>query len=97
MAIQRMIKKDAKMSAEIGTLLFERLNEIFIYLVSEHTEEELQHYKSLAEANKPFDEPWMDHLQALQLLISEFERSAVESGQTYDTDVQDDMSNLQDS
>lgn len=87
MATQKMIKKDAKMSVEIGTLLLENLNEIFLYLINEHTEEELQHYKSLVENDKPLEEPWMNHLQSLQLLISEFERSAVESGQTYEADV----------
>lgn len=96
MAKQLMIKKDAKMTAEIGTLFFERLNELFAYIVSERTEEELARFQSLVDSNKEPDEPWMIYLQTLQVLISEFQESAVKSKQTYEVDV-DEQTIQQDS
>lgn len=85
-----MIKKDAKLSAEIGTLLFERLNEIFLYIVSEHNEEDFKRFKELVDSKSEINEAWMTHIQTLQILISEFEKSAIDSGQTYEVDASDE-------
>lgn len=87
MAKQIMIKKDAKMSVEIGTLFFERLNELFAFIVSERTEEDLAKFQSLVDSKNEIEEPWMIYLQTLQTLISEFQESAAKAGQTYEIDV----------
>jgi hypothetical protein len=89
MAKQLMIKKDAKMSIEIGTLFFERLNELFAFIVSERTEEELARFQSLVDSGKEPDEVWMTSLQTLQVLISGFQESAEKSGQTYEVEADD--------
>ena len=86
---QVMIKKDAIMSIEVGTQLFSHLNELFVYIVSEHSEEELLKFKELAEKGSPITEPWMTHLQALQTLIVGFQQSAIDKGMTYEQEVEE--------
>ena len=87
MAKQTMIKKDAIMSIEVGTQLFSHLNELFVYIVSQHSEEDLKKFKELAESGSPITEAWMTHLQALQTLIVGFQQSAIDKNMTYEQEV----------
>lgn len=92
MATVPMIKKDAQISITIGTGFMKKIQSLFLTLVTERTEEEMESYKKYVESNEEFPETWMENIHTLLILLQQLEQSAIDNNQTYEVDVDDAIS-----
>lgn len=84
----KMIKKDAKISIEVGTGFLQKLQKLFYYLTANVGIEDIKKYQELVESKQPFTEDWMDHLTTISILLKELEDNAEKQGFTYEEDLQ---------
>lgn len=79
-----MIKKDAKISIQVGTGYFQKLQELVTSLVAERSSEEIEQFKQIVEEGiTDLPEQWMDNLVTISSLIEAIEKAAEEQGFTY--------------
>ncbi len=88
------LKKDAVVELSIGAGFLVKLQQLAAHLVSGLSQEDLDRY--LREAEHPseeFSEPWMEHLQTVNLLIYAVEKKAIDTNMVVTRNVED-MSEL---
>jgi hypothetical protein len=80
----KMIKKDAKISIEVGAGFLHKLHELVTSLLAERSEEELLALKTAAENNlTELPEQWMENVVTVSSLISSIQDAAEKQGFTY--------------
>lgn len=82
----KMIKPDAIIDIKIGTGFLQKLQNLTIYLTKDLSTEQLEAYKTEAEANKGFSEDWMNHVTTMSVLLKELETNADTQGFSYEED-----------
>ncbi len=87
----KMLKSDAMIPITIGAGFFQKLTSALIYLVDQHSEEEMKLLQTLMSENKELPEPWMENIQTLMVLLAELEKSAEANGFMYDQSLDDDL------
>jgi len=83
----KMIKPDAIIDIKIGTGFLQKLQNLTVFLVKDLTPEQLETYKTEAEANKGFSEEWMDHVTTMSVLLKELETNADTQGFSFEQDI----------
>jgi hypothetical protein len=92
-----MIKNDAVITISIGSAFLQKLQKVLVQLISDKSEEEIEDYKkAIQDATlEELPEPWMENLLVINTLLRTIETEAVNSGHTYEKDVEDEDINLQ--
>jgi len=93
----KMIKKDALIEIKIGTGFFSKLQQLYFFMLSSLTPEQVEKYKTEGVANKSFSEPWMDHILTLTILMTQLEKAAEEQDHTYEKDFEEGLKELENS
>lgn len=83
----KMIKPDAVIGIKIGTGFLQKLQNATLFLTRDLTAEQLETYKSEAEANNGFSEEWMDHVTTMGILLKELEVNADAQGFSFEQEV----------
>lgn len=86
-----MIKSDAVVNVSIGSAFLKRIQRLTIQIVSERSEEEIEEFKKLIQDQtlEELPEQWMETLLVANTLVRAIETEAINSGQTYEKDVED--------
>lgn len=85
----KTIKKDAIVKVEFGTGFIQKIQELLMYIASQHTLDEMNDFKDRVTAKQPL-ENWMDHLLTVSTLLHDIEIKADEQGFTVDTEAPDE-------
>lgn len=86
-----MIKNDAVVTISIGSAFLKRIQKVMVQLISDRTDEEIEEFKKLIQdvTLEELPEPWMENLLIVNTLLRSIEQQAIESGQTYEKDIDD--------
>ncbi len=86
-----MIKNDAVVTVSIGSAYLKRVQKLMVQLISDRTDEEIEEFKKLIQDPKleELPEPWMENLLIVNTLLRSIETEAINSGQTYEKDIDD--------
>jgi hypothetical protein len=76
----KTIKHDAIVKIEIGTGFLQKLQQVFLYLAKDLTQEQLDKYKKEVENQEGFSEDWMNHITTISVLLKEVEERAADQG-----------------
>lgn len=95
MATVKVIKNDAIVTIEIGAGFLQKLQKVYISLVSQLTKEQIELYNTCAESGEPFPDELMDHVMTMTVLLKEIETQAEKAGFIIEQDAPD-ISNQQD-
>ena len=93
-----MIKKDAVITIKIGSGFLARMQQTFNYLLASKSKEDIDKYieelKTISSENAEFSEPWMTAVSCISLLLKTTEDEAKKQGHTYDKEISDDPTKL---
>lgn len=76
-----IIMPEAIISVNMDTGYYRRIQEIVGFMVSEKTQEQLQHAHDQI-SSQVVTEPWVQHYETLLILCKEFEQNAKNNGHT---------------
>jgi hypothetical protein len=87
-----MIKSDAVVNVAIGSAFLKKIQKLTVQIVSEKSEEEINKFKELIQDTslEELPEQWMETLLIVNTLVRAIETEAINSGQTYEQDVNED-------
>jgi hypothetical protein len=96
-----MIKEDAIADIKISSGFLQMLQRTMMFIATDKTTEELDEFKKAVEAfekdKQEFPEDWMDALFTLTVLIREIENNLINTGQTYEKDLDEEPTTQQES
>jgi hypothetical protein len=82
----KFLKTDAIVNIGIGSGFVQRIQQIVMYIIKDVPKDKLEEYKQLIKEGKEMNEPWMEHLTTLSVLLREIEVKADEQNLSYEMD-----------